>query len=77
MPRFFFDIPGSGANVDTRGLDLPDNQAAREQAITCVRELLREGSASGWDMRGWRLVVTDATDRVVVDIEVSPAAIPE
>ena len=75
MPRFYFDILGSGARLDKDGVELPDKQAAKIHALAYVRELLREGAESGWDMQNWRLIVTDAGDAVVVDLPVSAVAI--
>jgi hypothetical protein len=38
MPRYFFNVSGSDF-VDDEGIDLPDVEAARREAIRAAREL--------------------------------------
>jgi hypothetical protein len=40
MPRYFFHMHGSGAR-DTLGQELPDDAAARQEAVTVARDLSR------------------------------------
>jgi hypothetical protein len=75
MPRFYFNILGTGSRADNDGFELPDQQAAKIHALAYVRALLREGSACGWAMKNWRLIVTDGNHEVVVDLPITPAAV--
>jgi hypothetical protein len=40
MPRYFFDLVDDKSVYDKKGVTLPNEQAAREHAITFARELM-------------------------------------
>jgi len=45
--------------VDQTGLELPDLEAAREEAIRAAGEILRNGAAKSlWSGKPWRMWVT-------------------
>ena len=67
MPRYFFHlVEGERLFPDHKGEDLPDDEAARDEART-VAEKLHAG-ANAWSPR--RFVVTDGNGRVVTEVPV-------
>lgn len=60
MPQYFFHLTGSGAR-DTAGQDLPNDEAARQEAVMVARDLSRNRTIS----RNERIVVTDAKGNVI------------
>jgi hypothetical protein len=59
MPRYYFHIEDDRTEVDQIGMELPDLEAAREEAIRSAGELLRNGAAKSlWSGKPWRLWVT-------------------
>ena len=76
MPRYFFHIQ-DGKNIpDTEGTVLPDNKAARNEAIATGGTILRDLS-SYWDGREWRMNVMNENGATVFRLrfsaEVDPA----
>ena len=75
MPRYHFDLT-DGADVlsHARGLELPGNAAAREEALALAREL-KDGNVMpgrAWD--GWFVEIKDDQGRRVdaVPIDLAP-----
>jgi uncharacterized protein DUF6894 len=60
MPRYFFHLHGSGAR-DTEGQELPNDEAARQEAAAVARDLGRNRSVATNE----RLVVTDESGKVI------------
>ena len=60
MPRYFFHMHGSGAR-DTEGQELPDDEAARQEARAVARELSQNRNV----VTDERLIVTNADGKVV------------
>lgn len=72
MPRYFFDVAEGGlASRDEDGLDLPDFERAKTEAMATLPDLARESPARG--EAPWRLVssVRDETGRVVFEASLS------
>jgi enamine deaminase RidA (YjgF/YER057c/UK114 family) len=70
MPRYFRHIRHDGQIIqDPEGIDLPDLEAARAEAIQEIRDILAEAVKSGTDdMIDDALVLTDETGRVLTII---------
>jgi hypothetical protein len=68
MPRFFFNIDAE--RTDSVGVDLPDRESARGEAIRTAGEILRDldGALSG---REWRMVVSDERGEIVLELRFS------
>jgi hypothetical protein len=63
MPRFYFHVEDDRRVLDQVGTDLPDIEAARQEAITAAGEMLRNGSGQVvWGGKPWRMWVTDQPD---------------
>lgn len=60
MPRYFFHLHGSGAR-DTEGQNLPDDDAARQEARAVARDLSQNKVVTTDE----RLIVTDADGKVI------------
>lgn len=41
MPRYFFDIIDGGFTIDDEGIELPDAQAARAEAIRSLPDIVK------------------------------------
>jgi hypothetical protein len=45
MPRFYFHIDDDRTHIDRVGVELPDLQAARDEAVSAAGQILRNGAA--------------------------------
>jgi len=70
MPRYYRHIRHDGQVIqDPEGIDLPDLEAARAEAIQGIRDILAEAVKSGADdMVDDALVLTDEAGRVLTII---------
>ena len=61
MPRYYFHIEDHRTYVDQVGVELPDLQAARDEAIGAAGQILRDGAAKNlWGGKPWRMWVTES-----------------
>lgn len=68
MPRFFIHLRNHNALIeDPEGCDLPDFEAAWDEALAVARELLAEGLDSG------QLEVRDEAGRFLVEFPIRDA----
>jgi hypothetical protein len=67
MSRYYFRLL-NGKPVDDRpdGMDLPDDEAARQHAIAVANDLARNRSPA--ELRDWIVAVLDSEDRRIFDI---------
>ncbi len=63
MPRYFFDLQDHEMVFDDTGAELPDEHAARIEAITSSGEYLRDNPELLWDGRELRVHVFDERRR--------------
>lgn len=69
MPLFYFNLWDSKAFVaDPQGIELPNLDAVREEAIKSALEVLTDGQAKGEDRTGWTFEVKDAQDHTVLQL---------
>ncbi len=60
---FYFHIENGSAILDTDGIDLPDVEAARAEAVAVIADVLRDGEARDlWSNHPLQLWVTDEPD---------------
>ena len=71
MPRYFFNIRDGSDLPDTTGVELPNLDAAKAQAVRVSAEALRDLGADFWKHGDWRLDVTDAQGVQVIAIKFS------
>ena len=59
MPRYFFDVLHDGEDVtrDHNGIDLPDLEAAKIEALEVWKRILRERAAGAADPFHWHVAI--------------------
>ena len=60
MPRYFFHIENDVSHRDLQGIELSGLDAARDHAVACFADLLRESATAVWTAG-----LADAGDRRV------------
>ena len=69
MPRYYFHVrEGSTLNRDEEGQDLPNAEAARQEAISAGREILGEKLLHGGSLNNRTIEIADETGHVVDEI---------
>jgi hypothetical protein len=71
MPIFFFDTHDGGRHPDLEGVDLPDLDIAKHEAMRMAGEMLRDRPEEVWASHGWRICVTDQDHKPLFVIRVS------
>ena len=59
MPRYHFNAQDGRCYPDEQGLELPDLDAAKAEAIGFLSDLLTEHGEEVWEADGWCITVTD------------------
>ncbi len=59
MPRYHFNVSNGVSSVDKQGIDLPDIQAARSEALSIVETIVAEAAQRPNYGDKWRMEVTD------------------
>jgi len=61
MSRYYFHIEDDRTEIDHIGVELPDLEAARQEAVRAAGEILRDGSGKTlWSGKPWRMWVTQS-----------------
>lgn len=68
MPRYFFHTQNGDYIRDDQGEELKSVDAAREEAVAVLGEILRYRGASFWTTRAFSVIVTDADGQTVVSV---------
>ena len=68
LPRYYFHTENGGRIRDDQGEELADLDAAREEAVTVLGEILRYRGSGFWATRSFSVIVTDADGRTVVSV---------
>jgi hypothetical protein len=68
MPRFFFHLYDDDVALDPEGRELPDETAAREEALQDARAIACAEVAEGHLGLNHRIEVTDANDVPVATV---------
>ena len=68
MPRFYFHVYNDVIAIDEEGLELPDLETAREQAMESARELVCEGIHKGHLNIDHRIEVEDEEHNNVLTV---------
>lgn len=80
MPLYFFHIEDHQRYIDEDGVELADLTAARIEAVRVSSDMLRDHAKEFWQLGEWRVVVTDAHDKILFALSfesVDPATLPE
>jgi hypothetical protein len=69
MPRYYFHVrEGSTLSRDAEGQELPDAEAARQEAISATREILGDKLLHGGSLNNRAIEIADETGHVVDEI---------
>ena len=61
MLRFYFHIDDGWTHIDQVGVELPDLETARDEAVSAAGQILRDGAAKNlWSGKPWRMWVTQS-----------------
>jgi hypothetical protein len=61
MPRYYFHIDDDRTHIDHIGVELPDLETARDEAVTAAGQILRNGAAKNlWSGKPWRMWATES-----------------
>ena len=71
MPRYFFHTENGDRIRDDQGEELRSVDAAREEAVAVLGEILRYRGASFWTTRAFSVIVTDDEGQTVVSVTAS------
>lgn len=71
MPRYFFHTQNGNCIRDDQGEELRSVDAAREEAVAVLGEILRYRGASFWTTRAFSVIVTDDEGQTVVSVTAS------
>jgi hypothetical protein len=76
MARFYFHVVnGHGETLDEEGVELPDLEAARLQALSGIRSILREEISHGLLDFDGLIRIADDEDRTLLDVPFRTAVI--
>jgi hypothetical protein len=60
MPRYYFDVTNGRETLENpKGMDLPGNAAAREEAVVLANELRHGRAKPGRSWQGWFVTIKD------------------
>ncbi|CAN7259679.1 DUF6894 family protein [Rhizobium sp. LjRoot254] len=69
MPRYFFNvIAGSKVIADLEGTNLPDIEAAKEEALKDARALMSAAMLDGWDISGRSIAIRTEEGALVLNL---------
>ena len=69
MPLFYLHIRDAEELVeDTEGIDLPDLDAARSEAVRGARDIIASAVRAGGLLDGQRIEITDAEGRLLASV---------
>ena len=75
MPRYFFHHRDGGAFNDEIGQELPDDKAARVEAVTALPEIAQELIHKGRDKQAYVILVADEEGKPVYSATLSFAGV--
>ncbi|MDB5451699.1 MAG: hypothetical protein JWO33_277 [Caulobacteraceae bacterium] len=76
MSRYFFHLDGHESVIDDEGLELPDHQHAKMQALHTMGEMLRFERPNFWDTRQLKMIVTDQSGLILFVLDLSAIEAP-
>ncbi|TPI74955.1 hypothetical protein [Mesorhizobium sp. B2-8-9] len=70
MPVFYFHVDNGTFIPDNEGVDLPDLDAARQEAVRAAGEMINESKQSFWEhMTPWIMNVTDGQNHLLFTLQ--------
>jgi hypothetical protein len=75
MARFFFHVRLRGTRVeDSEGMDLPDVESARREAVESAKEMVANAITAHEDLEGVAYEIADASGKIVLILPLAEAA---
>jgi hypothetical protein len=72
MPRYFFRLTdGKQVLSNHKGIDLPGDAAARDDAVVLARDLEHGAVMPGWDWTGWFVAIVDQQGHKVDEVPIA------
>ena len=71
MPLYYFHTRNGHLALDERGALFPDDQAARDEALTAIAEMMRFRTRDFWETRRFSIAVTGGDGRPIVTLTTS------
>jgi hypothetical protein len=71
MARYYFQTEDGRCHPDPDGLELPDLQTVREEAVCALCEIVKESPATFWEDGAFRLIVSDETGLMLFMLDLS------
>ena len=65
MPRYFFHNHNGESQIDEVGIELPDEAAAKKEAIRATSEMLHDLNEAFWSFPRYEMRVVDENGRQV------------
>lgn len=77
VPRYYFHLYNGGQTLDEEGLLLQDMNAAWDNAIRNIRDLMKEDLVNGLISLGHRIEITDEYGRILRTVSFKEAVTVE
>src|SRR3954463_8909119 len=78
MTLFFFNFWDHNTYVvDPKGVELPNPNAVREQALKAARQIVDDGIAHGDDRSGWKFDIKNSSDRTSLTLPFAEAMLDQ
>jgi Domain of unknown function (DUF6894) len=72
MPRYFFHLTDSKQVLSNhKGIDLPGDAAAHEDALNLARDLRHGQKMAGWNWDGWFVAIVDAHGKKIDEVPIA------
>jgi hypothetical protein len=72
MARYYFHLTdGKQVLSNHKGVDLPGDAAARENATALARDLKKGAAMPGWNWAGWFVAIVDEHGRTIERVPVA------
>ena len=73
MPRYYFHVTDGRETLENpKGMDLPGNAAAREEAVVLANELRHGKAKPGRSWQGWFVTIKDQHGHQVDSVPIAP-----
>ena len=68
MPRYFFHVQDGRDFPDTLGTELPNEKAARDEAMEAGAQIVAGLGDKLWKVSDWQMRVVDEADHVILTL---------
>jgi hypothetical protein len=76
MARYYFHTEDGRCHPDRDGLELPDLQTVRTEAVCALCEIVKEDPATFWEDGAFRLTVSDESGLMLFMLDLSAVMAP-